>query len=133
METNGTDYNSYDEAWLPFIVCQSISAIFAFFGNGLIITTFLYDKKLRSRQHFHLFSLASADCFNSIFGAGFSVQYHLHYPKNRIACLICMGLSNTFSVISVYNKVNVSINRYWASVHPFSYFKKHKLIYTKGK
>ena len=121
----------YGTLSLPFAVCQTISAFGAIIGNGIIAMTFLWDKKLRNRQHYHLFSLAVADILSALFGTLVSIPNHIGYPEHNLLCLIGIASTTCFYLISVYNKVSVSLNRYWASVYYMSYYKHRELIYTK--
>ena len=133
MEVNSTVYGYNEDINWTFNICQIISAVFAILGNGLVIICFLIDNNLRNRQHYHLFSLAVADIFSAMFGTLTSIPNHIGYPKNNILCLISIASTTTFHLTSVYNKISLSINRYWATVCYISYFKYNELIYTNSK
>jgi hypothetical protein len=78
----------YGTLSLPFAVCQTISAFGAIIGNGIIAITFLWDKNLRNRQHYHLFSLAVADILSTLFGTLVSIPNHIGYPEHNLLCLM---------------------------------------------
>lgn len=134
MEPNTTfNCTFHEEINWTFTICQLFSAFLAIFGNSVVVACFLFDIKLRNRQHYHLFSLAWADIFSALFGTLVSIPNHIGYPEHQILCLICIASTTTFHLISVYNKISLAINRYWASVYYISYYKYNELIYTKCK
>lgn len=133
MELNTTNSSIlHTEIHWPFAITQIVLSILAILGNGVIVLCFIFDKSLRNRQHYHLFSLALADICSALFGTLVSIPNHIGHPENYTLCVIGIASTTSFYLISVYNKISVSINRYWASVYYISYFTYNKLIYTKS-
>lgn len=72
---NYTEEFKFDRSKLnvPYTVIESLVAIVAVIGNGLVIIAFSREKKLRKRTNFYIISLAFADFLVGILGIPFAV------------------------------------------------------------
>lgn len=53
---------------IPYAIMEVLVAIFAVFGNGLVIVVFFRERRLRRRTNFYIVSLAVADLMFGLFG-----------------------------------------------------------------
>lgn len=81
-ERNNTDNSSivtcasvqkYVDSWtmelnVPYAIMEILVALFAVFGNGLVIVVFFRERRLRRRTNFYIVSLAVADLMFGLFG-----------------------------------------------------------------
>lgn len=63
----------YVDSWamelnIPYAIMEVLVAIFAVFGNGLVIVVFFRERRLRRRTNFYIVSLAVADLMFGLFG-----------------------------------------------------------------
>ena len=113
-----------------YVSVEILIAIIGTIGNGLVIICFLKEQKLRKRHNYHIVSLAISDLLSASVGIPCEILQGLGLPYDHVGCLAILSVLLALCLISVYNKVGVSINRYWASVHPLSYFNNTDLKYT---
>ncbi|XP_015116610.1 adenosine receptor A2b [Diachasma alloeum] len=116
-------YKSSEKAELnlPYAVCEIVVAVCAVVGNGLVITVFSRDKKLRRRTNYYIISLASADLLVGLFAIPFAVLASIGLPTNLYACLFTVSVLVVLCTISIFCLVAVSIDRYWAILYPMGY------------
>ncbi|XP_063974070.1 adenosine receptor A2b isoform X2 [Diachasmimorpha longicaudata] len=116
-------YKSTEKAQLniPYAVCEIVVAVCAVVGNGLVITVFSRDKKLRRRTNYYIISLASADLLVGLFAIPFAVLASIGLPTNLYACLFTVSVLVVLCTISIFCLVAVSIDRYWAILYPMGY------------
>lgn len=113
--------SSKSELNLPYAVCELVVAVCAVLGNGLVITVFSRDKKLRRRTNYYIISLASADLLVGLFAIPFAVLASIGLPSNLYACLFTVSVLVVLCTISIFCLVAVSIDRYWAILYPMGY------------
>jgi adenosine receptor A2a len=123
-----------------YVSVEILIVILGVIGNGLVIICFCREEKLRKRHNYHVVSLAISDLISAAVGIPCEISQGLGLPHDHYGCLAQLSTLLALCLISVYNKVGVSINRYWASVYPLSYFNikslKHtycKFIFPAGK
>ncbi|XP_051170833.1 adenosine receptor A2a-like isoform X2 [Leptopilina boulardi] len=99
--TLSTLNDSYTSSQLniPYTICEILVAICAIFGNGLVILIFSRERKLRRRTNYYIISLAVADLLVGLFAIPFAILASIGLPTN----------------------LHVSIDRYWAILHPMLY------------
>uniref|UniRef100_A0A182SC61 G-protein coupled receptors family 1 profile domain-containing protein n=1 Tax=Anopheles maculatus TaxID=74869 RepID=A0A182SC61_9DIPT len=112
-----------DEATLnvPYALLEASVALMAIFGNTLVIVAFKTERRLRRRTNFYIVSLASADLLVGTLGIPFAILASIGLPRNLHACLFTISLLVVLCTISIFCLVAVSIDRYWAILHPLAY------------
>lgn len=106
---------------LPYTVCEVLVAVCAVFGNGLVITVFSKERKLRRRTNYYIISLATADLLVGLFVIPFAILASIGLPTNLYACLFTVSILIVLCTISIFCLVAVSVDRYWAILHPMGY------------
>ncbi|XP_076232764.1 adenosine receptor A2b isoform X2 [Calliopsis andreniformis] len=106
---------------LPYTVCEILVAVCAVFGNGLVIIVFSKERKLRRRTNYYIISLATADLLVGLFAIPFAILASIGLPTNLHACLFTVSLLIVLCTISIFCLVAVSVDRYWAILHPMGY------------
>lgn len=113
--------STHSELNLPYTVCEILVAVCAVFGNGLVITVFSKERKLRRRTNYYIISLATADLLVGLFAIPFAILASIGLPTNLHACLFTVSVLIVLCTISIFCLVAVSIDRYWAILHPMGY------------
>uniref|UniRef100_A0A182JD84 G-protein coupled receptors family 1 profile domain-containing protein n=1 Tax=Anopheles atroparvus TaxID=41427 RepID=A0A182JD84_ANOAO len=106
---------------VPYALLEGMVALMAIFGNTLVILAFKRERRLRRRTNFYIISLASADLLVGTLGIPFAVLASIGLPRNLHACLFTISLLVVLCTISIFCLVAVSIDRYWAILHPLAY------------
>lgn len=106
---------------LPYAICEVIVAACAVLGNGLVIIVFSKDRKLRRRTNYYIISLATADLLVGLFAIPFAILASIGLPTNLYACLFTVSVLVVLCTISIFCLVAVSVDRYWAILHPMGY------------
>ncbi|XP_076653753.1 adenosine receptor A2b isoform X1 [Halictus rubicundus] len=106
---------------LPYTVCEILVAVCAIFGNGLVIIVFSKERKLRRRTNYYIISLATADLLVGLFAIPFAILASVGLPTNLHACLFTVSVLIVLCTISIFCLVAVSVDRYWAILHPMGY------------
>ncbi|XP_052873701.1 adenosine receptor A2a [Anopheles cruzii] len=106
---------------VPYVLFECLVGLTAIFGNTLVIVAFKRERRLRRRTNFYIISLASADLLVGTFGIPFAVLSSMGLPRNLHACLFTISLLVVLCTISIFCLVAVSIDRYWAILHPLAY------------
>lgn len=118
---------------IPYAVCDALVAIFAVFGNGLVIYVFSQERKLRRRTNYYIISLATADLLVGLFAIPFAILASIGLPRNLHACLFTVSVLVVLCTISIFCLVAVSIDRYWAILHPMEYSRNVRTKTAIGK
>ncbi|GMT25968.1 hypothetical protein PFISCL1PPCAC_17265, partial [Pristionchus fissidentatus] len=89
-------------------------------GNSIVIWIVLCHERMRTVTNYYLLNLAIADASISILNTGFTWSYLVHYnwtwPHFYCAINNFMGIAPICA--SVFTMIVMSIDRYWAVVHP---------------
>ncbi|GMR49198.1 hypothetical protein PMAYCL1PPCAC_19393, partial [Pristionchus mayeri] len=89
-------------------------------GNSIVIWIVLCHERMRTVTNYYLLNLAIADAAISILNTGFTWSYLVHYdwtwPSFYCAINNFMGIAPICA--SVFTMIVMSIDRYWAVVHP---------------
>ena len=110
---------------LIYTIFEGIVAVGAFFGNLLVILVFILDKRLRKVTNFYIISLATADFFVGLVGVPSAILTRIGIPQNSFfTCLTMLSLLVVLCTISILNLVAVSLDRYWAILHPLDYHRR---------
>ena len=106
---------------LPYAIVEGLVALMAVIGNAMVIIVFKRERRLRRRTNYYIVSLASADLLVGLLGVPFAVLASVGLPTNLYACLFTVSLLVVLCTISIFCLVAVSIDRYWAILHPMAY------------
>lgn len=120
ITTNSTS-SPPTELNLPYTVFELLVALVAVIGNGMVIIVFRKERRLRRRTNYYIVSLALADFLVGLLGVPFAVLASVGLPTNLHACLFTVSLLVVLCTISIFCLVAVSVDRYWAILHPMAY------------
>ncbi|CAH1375400.1 unnamed protein product [Tenebrio molitor] len=122
---NSTNFTVFDyqkdEINLYYVICEVLVAVFAVIGNALVIFVFRKERRLRRRTNYYIVSLAAADLLVGLLGIPFAIMSSIGLPTNLHACLFTVSLLVVLCTISIFCLVAVSVDRYWAILHPMGY------------
>ncbi|XP_045606766.1 adenosine receptor A1 [Procambarus clarkii] len=114
-----------------YITSEILVAIISIIGNALTIAVFTVDQKLHRLTNYYIVSLALADLLVGLVGIPFAILTSVGLPRPLWACLLMLSTLLTLCVISVFCLVAVSVDRYWAILHPISYIRILNVKITK--
>ncbi|XP_046391197.1 adenosine receptor A2a [Ischnura elegans] len=106
---------------VPYATCEVLVAIAAVAGNGLVLAAFRRERRLRRRTNYYIVSLAAADLLVGLLGIPVAVLASVGLPSGLYACLLAVCLLVVLCTISIFCLVAVSVDRYWAILHPMAY------------
>lgn len=106
---------------VTYAVFEGLVALMAVIGNAMVIVVFKRERRLRRRTNFYIVSLAVADFLVGLLGVPFAVLSSVGLPRNLHACLFTISLLIVLCTISIFCLVAVSVDRYWAILHPMAY------------
>ncbi|XP_076039796.1 adenosine receptor isoform X2 [Oratosquilla oratoria] len=110
-----------DVSYMAYLASEVVVAVLALVGNALTLTVFAVDRKLRRLTNYYIASLALADLLVGIFGVPFAILTFLGLPQHLSACLLMLSTLIVLCTISIFCLVAVSLDRYWAILHPLMY------------
>ncbi|XP_059609523.1 5-hydroxytryptamine receptor 1B [Phlebotomus argentipes] len=114
------DFMQYELNW-PYTALEILVGLVAVIGNGMVIAVFQKERRLRRRTNYYIVSLAIADFLVGLLGIPFAVLASIGLPTNLHACLFTISLLVVLCTISIFCLVAVSVDRYWAILHPMAY------------
>ncbi|XP_055389682.1 uncharacterized protein LOC129618744 [Condylostylus longicornis] len=106
---------------IPYTAFEILVGVIAVIGNLMVIIVFKRDRKLRRRTNYYIVSLAVADFLVGLLGVPFAILSSIGEPKNLYACLLSLSTLVVLCTISIFCLVAVSVDRYWAILHPMAY------------
>lgn len=121
--------------YIGFSMLFSIMVIFNLVGNTLVILVVMRNRSMKTPTNYLLVNLASADIVVAIFiGIQFIATPTFNHPQGTLGSVLCKTITAgtpgwVGAVASVFSLVAISIERYWAVLHPHS--QKIKLTKTK--
>lgn len=121
VSTNATAAPPPLEINIPYMVCEVVVAVAAVVGNLLVILAFRRERRLRRRTNYYIVSLAVADFLVGLLGIPCALLASVGLPPQKHACLLIVSLVVVFCTISIFCLVAVSVDRYWAILHPMGY------------
>ncbi|CAB3409758.1 unnamed protein product [Caenorhabditis bovis] len=94
--------------------------LLALLGNFTVMWIILYHRQMRNVTNYYLFNLAVADASISVFNTGFSWSYNYYYvwKFGSFYCRINNLMGITPICASVFTMIVMSIERYYAILHP---------------
>lgn len=118
---------------LYYAGCEIFVALLAVVGNSLVIFVFKKERRLRRRTNYYIISLAAADLLVGLLGIPFAILSSVGRPFNLYACLFNVSLLLVLCTISIFCLVAVSVDRYWAILHPMGYSRNVRTKTALGK
>lgn len=109
------------ELHAAYTTFEILVALVAVIGNAMVIFVFRRDRRLRRRTNYYIVSLAAADFLVGLLGIPFAILASVGLPRNLHACLFTVSLLVMLCTISIFCLVAVSVDRYWAILHPMCY------------
>lgn len=122
-EIDGGERNPFDELNIPYALVETLVAVAAVIGNAAVIIVFTQEKRLQRRTNYYIVSLAFADFLVGLLGVPFAIMASVGLPRNLHACLGTITILVALCTISIFCLVGVSVDRYWAILHPIKYSK----------
>lgn len=111
-----------DELPLTYAICEIGVAILAVVGNSLVVATFALEKRLRRVTNLYIISLATSDFLVGLVGVPSALLTKIGIPRNAFRiCLLMLSVLVLLCTVSILNLVAVTLDRYWAILHPFCY------------
>ncbi|VDM53491.1 unnamed protein product [Angiostrongylus costaricensis] len=103
-----------------YILLFSTTILLALVGNFTVIWIVLRHRRMRTVTNCYLLNLAVADASISILNTGFSWSYNFYYiwKLGSFYCRFNNMMGITPICASVFTMIVMSIDRYWAIVHP---------------
>ncbi|XP_076306454.1 adenosine receptor A2b-like [Tachypleus tridentatus] len=110
---------------VAYTLLELTVAVIAVVGNIVVMIAFRLDKRVRKKTNFYIFSLATADLLVGLVGVPSAILTKLGLPEGSFSgCITMLSLLVVLCTISILNLLAVSVDRYWAVLHPFSYRRK---------
>lgn len=109
------------ELHATYTTFEILVALVAVVGNAMVIYVFQRERRLRRRTNYYIVSLAVADFLVGLLGIPFAILASVGQPRNLHACLFTVSLLVMLCTISIFCLVGVSVDRYWAILHPMGY------------
>lgn len=104
-----------------YVTSEILVAIFAVVGNAMVILVFRKERRLRRRTNYYIVSLSVADFLVGLLGVPFAILSSIGLPRSLHLCLFTVSLLMVLCTVSIFCLVAVSIDRYWAILHPMGY------------
>lgn len=108
---------------IPYALVEALVAVAAVIGNAAVIIVFQQEKRLQRRTNYYIVSLAFADFLVGLLGVPFAIMASVGLPRNLHGCLGTITILVALCTISIFCLVGVSVDRYWAILHPIKYSK----------
>ena len=125
QSTTPSPMDSSEGSEFLYTVLEAIVAIGAFVGNLLVVIVFIQDKRLRKVTNFYVISLAVADMLVGLIGIPSAILTRMGIPEDSLyLCLTMLSLLVVLCTISILNLLAVSLDRYWAILHPMDYHRR---------
>lgn len=104
-----------------YLISEVIVAVLAFLGNFLIIVAFVRHRSLHVYANYYIVSMAIADGLVGLIGIPVSILNSIGLPRHYTVCIFLQSIIMVLGTASIFMLVSVSIDRYWAIIHPLSY------------
>lgn len=111
-----------DHLPVPYAVCEVAVAVFAVVGNSLVVLTFALERRLRRVTNLYIISLATSDFLVGLVGVPSALMTKIGIPQDAFTlCVLMLSVLVVLCTVSILNLVAVTLDRYWAILHPFCY------------
>ncbi|CAF1247911.1 unnamed protein product [Rotaria magnacalcarata] len=114
---------------VTFFFLFAIVVILAICGNSIVIWIVLAHRRMRTPTNYFLVNLAYADVLSAIFNIPFNVYYMLNqtaWPFGDFMCSFVQAVSHISIAANVLTYVAISLDRYFAIIHPLRTKLTHK-------
>ena len=111
----------YERSSYLYLVFELLVALVTIIGNSLTIWVFVQNRKLRRLTNYYIVSLAAADLLVGVVGIPFAILTSIGKPEAPLPCLAMLCILILLCTISIFSLVGVSVDRYWAIIHPLIY------------
>ncbi|XP_072204638.1 neuromedin-U receptor 2 [Excalfactoria chinensis] len=108
--------------FLPMALVYSVIFVVGVIGNFLVCLVILKHRNMKTPTNYYLFSLAVSDLLVLLFGMPLEVyEMWSNYPFlfGPIGCYFKTALFETVCFASILSVTTVSVERYFAILHPF--------------
>ncbi|XP_048816703.1 neuromedin-U receptor 2 [Lagopus muta] len=108
--------------FLPMALVYSVIFVVGVIGNFLVCLVILTRRNMKTPTNYYLFSLAVSDLLVLLFGMPLEVyEMWSNYPFlfGPIGCYFKTALFETVCFASILSVTTVSVERYFAILHPF--------------
>ncbi|XP_042737723.1 neuromedin-U receptor 2 [Lagopus leucura] len=108
--------------FLPMALVYSVIFVVGVIGNFLVCLVILTHRNMKTPTNYYLFSLAVSDLLVLLFGMPLEVyEMWSNYPFlfGPIGCYFKTALFETVCFASILSITTVSVERYFAILHPF--------------
>ncbi|CAF1226654.1 unnamed protein product [Rotaria sp. Silwood1] len=138
MLNNTTSNNSNEDSIIGgmplfvqciFLFLFTIVVLLGVSGNSIVIWIVLAHRRMRTPTNYFLVNLAYADVLNSIFNIPFNGYYMIiqePWPFGSFMCLWVQAISHVSIAANVLTYVAISLDRYFAIIHPLRTKLTHK-------
>ena len=105
----------------PYLLTEFGIALAAVLGNSLAIFTFVRFRALHTVTNYYIISLSTADLLVGLIAIPCAIVTNFGLPHNFHACLLTNSVIIWLCTSSGLSLVAVTIDRYWAIIHPLDY------------
>ncbi|CAF2486173.1 unnamed protein product [Rotaria sp. Silwood2] len=114
---------------LIFLFLFTTVVLLAVCGNSIVIWIVLAHRRMRTPTNYFLVNLAYADVLNAIFNIPFNGYYmvaQIQWPFGNLMCPLVQAVSHISIAANVLTYVAISLDRYFAIIHPLRTKLTHK-------
>lgn len=104
-----------------YTIIEITCALLALCGNSLVLIVFTRCRSLRTVTNYYVISLAIADSLVASVGVPSAISTSVGLPRNFHLCLVMNSLLMLLCTGSILSLVAVTVDRFWAIVHPMTY------------
>ncbi|KAK7507030.1 hypothetical protein BaRGS_00001881 [Batillaria attramentaria] len=104
-----------------YVISEFVVGFLSVAGNSLVLVAMYNVKSLRTHTNCFIASLAVADILTGLVVGPLAVIRHIGLPHNFYGCLLISSLVVIFTMCSVTSLTAVTLDRYLAICHPYSY------------
>ncbi|UJR37044.1 hypothetical protein I4U23_029749 [Adineta vaga] len=112
-----------------FLLLFALVVLLAVCGNSIVIWIVLAHRRMRTPTNYFLVNLAYADVLNAIFNISFNGYYMVaqaRWPFGNLMCKLVQAVSHVSIAANVLTYVAISLDRYFAIIHPLRTKLTHK-------
>ncbi|CAF1461211.1 unnamed protein product [Adineta ricciae] len=112
-----------------FLFLFGLVVLLAVCGNSIVIWIVLAHRRMRTPTNYFLVNLAYADVLNAIFNISFNGYYmvaQVPWPFGNLMCKLVQAVSHVSIAANVLTYVAISLDRYFAIIHPLRTKLTHK-------
>ena len=121
LTTSNLTLSASSQMNMPYLVTEVGVALAAVLGNSLVIVVFVRFRTLHTVTNYYIISLATADLLVGFIGIPCAIATSIGLPHNFRACLFTNSLLMLLCTSSILSLVAVTVDRYWAIIHPLEY------------